>query len=118
MPHSCCTEPSPCEFVGGGDPAGVTEEERKAESAAFATVTAGANANGLRRERRGEVMRDETRQDENFASLILRVPAVGPDFRDKHTELKGETMATGRSLYSAEVRCFKYKRTLATSEPK
>ncbi|KAH9031816.1 hypothetical protein EDB84DRAFT_1599837 [Lactarius hengduanensis] len=49
-----CTEPSPCEFVGGGDPAGVTEGQRKAKSEAFATATAGANANGRRRERGGE----------------------------------------------------------------
>ncbi|KAH9012041.1 hypothetical protein EDB84DRAFT_1444884 [Lactarius hengduanensis] len=52
-----CTEPSPCESEGGGDPAGVTDEDRgKAESGAFATATAGANANGRRREREWTAM--------------------------------------------------------------
>ncbi|KAH8980619.1 hypothetical protein EDB83DRAFT_2326871 [Lactarius deliciosus] len=48
------------EFVGGGDPAGVTEVRGKeAESGAFATARAGANANGLGRER----TRAETRRE-------------------------------------------------------
>ncbi|KAH8990109.1 hypothetical protein EDB86DRAFT_3244937 [Lactarius hatsudake] len=46
-----CTEPSPCESEGGGDPAGLQMEGRATESEAFATATAGVNANGRRRER-------------------------------------------------------------------
>ncbi|KAH9062518.1 hypothetical protein EDB83DRAFT_839188 [Lactarius deliciosus] len=73
-PHhaSRCTEPSPCEFVGGGDPAGVTE--RRAESGGFATARAGANTNGPGRDRVQTAMarteagaraetRDERRQE-------------------------------------------------------
>ncbi|KAH9038077.1 hypothetical protein EDB85DRAFT_1888136 [Lactarius pseudohatsudake] len=40
------------------------------------------------RKRKGEARRGKTRRDETrLANLILRVPAVGHDFRDKHAEL-------------------------------
>ncbi|KAH9033733.1 hypothetical protein EDB83DRAFT_1831086 [Lactarius deliciosus] len=75
-----CTEPGPCEFVGRGDPVGITEGQRKAKSEAFATATAGANANGRRREWGGEARAIRERERK----------------RERKRAMRDETMATRR----------------------
>ncbi|KAH9066048.1 hypothetical protein EDB83DRAFT_2315056 [Lactarius deliciosus] len=101
MPHSHCTEPSLCEFIGGGDPAGVTEEERKAESEAFTTVTTSVNANGLRQERRGNVTITRiVRRAFGFCSkgLFLRAAQEGRRLQSKGLFLRAAQ--EGRRLQS------------------
>ncbi|KAH8981050.1 hypothetical protein EDB86DRAFT_3247804 [Lactarius hatsudake] len=94
-----CTEPSPCESEGGGDPAGLQMEGRATESEAFTMATAGVNANGQRRERaltgertkrkREREQKRETRREATRGD-VLQVPAVGPDFLDDHAARRRE----------------------------
>ncbi|KAH9171155.1 hypothetical protein EDB89DRAFT_1907168 [Lactarius sanguifluus] len=56
-----CTEPSPCEFIGGGDPTGVYRGEgEEAESEAFTMATAGPD---FRDERAASSKGGETKDD-------------------------------------------------------
>ncbi|KAH8985818.1 hypothetical protein EDB83DRAFT_2326017 [Lactarius deliciosus] len=83
----------PSSSRGGGDPQGLQRDRGgRTESEAFATVTAGANANGRGRERawlgetstrRVAMPSEAARRGETTGGEVLRVPAVGPDFRDK-----------------------------------
>ncbi|KAH9047509.1 CHAT domain-containing protein [Lactarius deliciosus] len=70
-----------------GFPQGFTEEDRGAESEAFATARAGANANGRGRGRAlmGEAQSGNGSETshERCRDDVLRVPAAGPDFRDE-----------------------------------
>ncbi|KAH9035044.1 hypothetical protein EDB85DRAFT_1889545 [Lactarius pseudohatsudake] len=100
---SRCTEPSPCEFVGGGDPAGVTERREEGQvrsvrngdsqckcdrmkagtgASEKAMRKAGIRVNAERREipRDDAIRGGKMRRDDGDD---LRVPAIGPDFRDK-----------------------------------
>ncbi|KAH8993103.1 hypothetical protein EDB83DRAFT_2325240 [Lactarius deliciosus] len=79
--------------MSGGDPQGLQRDRGgRTESEAFVTVTAGANANGRGRERawlgetstrRVAMPSKAVRRGETTGGEVLRVPAVGPDFRDK-----------------------------------
>ncbi|KAH9007439.1 hypothetical protein EDB84DRAFT_1447523 [Lactarius hengduanensis] len=100
---SRCMEPSPCEFVGGGNPTGVTERREEGQvrsvrdgnsqckcdrmkagmgASGKAMRKAGIRVNAERREipRDDAIRGGETRRDDGDN---LQVPAIGPDFRDE-----------------------------------